>query len=86
MTNDGIFTQVVDYGVDYPKATGKSLGQVSYGELMAGSLELNGQEIPAIPLSSVKMAREISDMLKGWIEKGEFLLGEPQMLLPANRP
>jgi uncharacterized protein (DUF39 family) len=86
VTNDEIFTQVIDYGVDYPKATGKSLGQVSYGDLMAGTIKLNGEEIPAVPLSSVKMAREISEVLKSWIEKGEFLLGEPQMLLPSKRP
>jgi hypothetical protein len=32
------------------------------------------------------MAREISENLKDWIEKGEFRLGEPQELLPAVRP
>ena len=86
VTDADIFTQVVDYGVDYPKATGKTLGQVSYAELKSGLINLDGREIPSVPVSSMKMAREIAGKLKEWIEKGEFLLGEPQMLLPAVRP
>ena len=85
VTNDQLFTQIVDYGADYPKGTGLSLGQVSYAELMSGTMKYNGQEIPTVPISSIKMAREIAQTLKGWIEKGEFLLGEPQMLLPSVR-
>jgi len=83
VSNEEIFTQVVDYGVDYPKGTGKSLHQVSYAELFSGSIKLGDQTITAIPLSSLKMAREIAETLKTWIEKGEFLLGEPQMTLPS---
>jgi uncharacterized protein (DUF39 family) len=83
--DDQIFTQVVDYGVDYPQGTGKTLGQVSYAELKSGTIELNGQEMYTVPVSSIKMAREISSTLKEWIEKGEFLLGEPQMNLPSVR-
>jgi uncharacterized protein (DUF39 family) len=85
VTNDEIMTQVVDYGVDYPQATGEILGRVSYGELMSGSIVVNGQEIHTVPLSSMVMAREIAGTLKKWIEAGEFLLGEPQMLLPSVR-
>ncbi len=85
VTDDQIFTQVVDYGVDYPQGTGKTLGQVSYAELKSGTFELNGQEIYTVPVSSIKMAREISQTLKEWIEKGEFFLGEPQMTLPSVR-
>ncbi len=85
VSNEEIFAQVVDYGVDYPKGTGKSLGEVSYAELLSGTMTLNGIEIPTVPLSSIKMAREIAGILKEWIKKGEFLLGEPQMLLPSVR-
>jgi uncharacterized protein (DUF39 family) len=83
VSNEEIFTQVVDYGVDYPKGTGKSLHQVSYAELFSGSMKLGDQTITTIPLSSLKMAREIAETLKTWMEKGEFLLGEPQMTLPS---
>ncbi|MBW2060235.1 MAG: homocysteine biosynthesis protein [Deltaproteobacteria bacterium] len=85
VSNDKIFTQVVDYGVDYPKGTGKTLGQVSYAELFSGTITLAGKEIPTVPLSSLIMAREIAEILKQWIQQGEFLLGEPQMLLPSVR-
>ncbi|MEW6262653.1 MAG: homocysteine biosynthesis protein [Thermodesulfobacteriota bacterium] len=86
VSNEEIFTQIVDYGVDYPQGTGRSLGQVSYAELVSGTIMFQDQEIPTVPLSSLMMAREIAQKLKSWIEKGEFLLGEPQMLLPAVRP
>jgi hypothetical protein len=28
-------------------------------------------------------AKEIAELLKSWIEKGEFTLGEPQNMLPS---
>ncbi|MBW1708766.1 MAG: homocysteine biosynthesis protein [Deltaproteobacteria bacterium] len=85
VSNDKIFTKVVDYGIDYPAGTGQSLGQVSYEELFSGTIRVNGNDMPTVPLSSLKMAREIAETLKEWIQKGEFLLGEPQMLLPSVR-
>ncbi|MDY6850609.1 MAG: homocysteine biosynthesis protein [Thermodesulfobacteriota bacterium] len=84
VADEDIFTQIVDYGVDYPKATGKTLGQVSYAELKSGTIKINGLEIATVPVSSTHMAREIAQTLKGWIESGEFLLGEAQMLLPSE--
>jgi len=83
VSDEDLFTQIVDYGVDYPKATGRSLGRVSYAELKSGTIRLNGQDIPTVPLSSTARAREIAQLLKEWIEKGQFLLGQPQMLLPS---
>ena len=44
---------------------------------------LNGQEIHAVPLSSYVRALEIANILKEWIEKGEFLLTQPQETLPT---
>jgi uncharacterized protein (DUF39 family) len=83
VSDEDIFTQVIDYGKDYPEGVSNSLGQVSYAELKGGSITVNGQTIPTVPLSSMVRAREIADTLKGWISKGDFLLGEPQMPLPA---
>ncbi|MCD6486532.1 MAG: homocysteine biosynthesis protein [Syntrophobacterales bacterium] len=79
-----IYAQVYDYGVDYPNGVSKSIGEVSYKELRSGKIKLNGRTIPASPMSSYYKAREIAVILKDWIEKGEFLLGEPQQLLPSN--
>lgn len=83
VSNEQLFTQIIDYGEKYGKGIGKSFGQVSYAELMSGSIRFKGKEVPTVPLSSVVMAREIADTLKQWIQAGDFLLGEPQFTLPA---
>ena len=79
-----IYTHVVDYGHDYPSGNGKTLAKVSYGQLRSGSIRLNGQTVPTVPLSSVVRAREIADTLKQWVGGGKFQLGEPQFTLPAK--
>ncbi len=84
ISDEEIFTQVIDYGKDYPKGEALSLGQVSYAELKSGTIRLNGHEVPSVPLSSYVRALEITNILKGWIEKGEFLLSEPQEMLPTS--
>jgi uncharacterized protein (DUF39 family) len=84
VSDEEIFTQVIDYGKDYPAGKSRSLAQVSYAELKSGTITVNGDTVPTVPLSSVVRAREIADTLKKWIQTGSFLLGEPQMLLPAG--
>ena len=83
VSDDEIFTQIVDYGHDYPQGISKSYGQVSYRELKSGTIRVHGKEVPTVPLSSVVRAREIAETLKKWIQKGQFTLGEPQELLPS---
>ncbi|MCP4351699.1 MAG: hypothetical protein GY795_40045 [Desulfobacterales bacterium] len=83
VSDEEIFTQVADYGHDYPNGISKSYGQVSYAELKSGFIKINGEQIPTVPLSSVVKAREIADILKKWITEGEFFLGEPQFTLPV---
>jgi uncharacterized protein (DUF39 family) len=82
VADEEIFTQVVDYGRDYPSGQSTSLRQVSYAELKSGWITLDGRQVPTVPLSSVVKAREIAGTLKGWIREGRFLLGEPQFTLP----
>ena len=83
ISDEEIFTQIVDYGRDYPAGESKSLGQVSYAELKSGAIRFQGKEVPTVPLSSLVKAREIAETLKTWIRQGRFLLGEPQFTLPA---
>ncbi|MCJ7593354.1 MAG: homocysteine biosynthesis protein [Desulfobacterales bacterium] len=83
VSDDEIFTQVIDYGIDYPTGDAKSLGQVSYGELKSGRIKFNGRDVPAVPLSSYVRALEIANILREWIQRGEFLLTEPQVMLPT---
>lgn len=85
IADEEIYTQIIDYGNDYPKGEAVSLGQVSYGELKSGTISLNGHEIAAIPVSSYVRALEVANTLKDWIEKGELLLTQPQEMLPTVR-
>lgn len=83
ISDDEIFTQIVDYGNDYPNGISRSYGQVSYAQLKSGSIQINDKKVPTVPLSSMVKARQIADILKTWISEGNFFLGEPQFTLPC---
>lgn len=85
ISDDEIYTQVVDYGYDYHQGIKKNHGFVTYHQLKSGSISINDQEVPTVPLSSYKKAKEIAHILKEWILSGKFLLTEPQELLPSQR-
>ena len=82
VSDEELFTQIVDYGHDYANGISKSYGQVSYAELKSGLIKFKGEDVPAVPLSSMVRAREIAEILKKWILKGKFIIGEPQFTLP----
>ena len=84
VSDEDLFTQIVDYGRDYPNGIAKSYGQVSYAELKSGSIEIKGEKIATVPLSSMVRAREVAETLKKWISQGKFMLGEPQFTLPTK--
>ena len=84
ISDDQLFTQIVDYGNDYPNGVSRSYGKVSYTALKNGSIEFNDKSVPTVPLSSVVRAREIAETLKKWITRGKFFLGEPQFTLPGS--
>lgn len=79
VSDEQIVTQVKDYSF----SQSDPLREVSYAELRSGSITINGKDVPTVPLSSYVRAQEIAGILKKWIEKGEFLLGEPQKLVPT---
>jgi len=83
ISDEDLFTQIVDYGYDYWNGISKSYGQVSYTELKSGFINLKGKKVQTVPLSSIVKAREISEILKDWISQGKFMLGEPQFTLPS---
>jgi len=84
VSDEDLFAPIVDYSHDYPQGTGKTLGQASYAALRQGHIDLDGKTIQTVPLSSMVRAREIAAMLKEWIAKGKFFIGEPQATLPSN--
>ncbi|MBE3587693.1 MAG: homocysteine biosynthesis protein [Thermoanaerobacteraceae bacterium] len=82
-TDEELYAPIVDYGEAYPNRKPGNLGYVSYAQLKSGNIIVNGKEVPTAPLSSYTRAREIAGILKGWIQKGQFLLTEPVQLLPS---
>ena len=79
VSDEDLVTQVKDYSF----TRSEPLAEVSYARLRSGVIEVEGKEVHTAPLSSYTRAREIAGTLKEWIRKGEFLLGEPQHLLPS---
>ena len=51
-------------------------------QLKTGKITVQGKEVPTGNLSSYSKAREISEELKLWINKGDFLLSEAVAPLP----
>ena len=85
VSDEEIFTQVVDYGHDYTNGIARSYGEVSYAQLKSGEIEVNGKKVKTAPLSSVVKAREIAEILKKNISDGRFFLNKPAELLPDGQ-
>ena len=78
-----IIAPIVDYSEAYPQRKPDILGEVSYARLKSGRIEVQGKEVPTASLSSYPRAVEIAQILKEWIQKGEFLLSELVAPLPG---
>ncbi|RKY31343.1 MAG: hypothetical protein DRP67_02790 [Candidatus Omnitrophota bacterium] len=83
ISDEEIYAPIVDYSNDYPNCTGKVLGEVNYAQLKSGKIEIMGKEVPTGSLSSYRKAKEIANILKEWILKGEFLLSESIFSFPG---
>lgn len=81
--DEEIFATIVDYSSAYPNLESGTLGEVSYAQLKSGKIQIRGKEVPTASLSSYPKAVEIAQILKGWLEKGEFMLTEPVAPLPG---
>jgi len=71
--NSQIETNIMDYGLPDHDI----LGRTDYLSLFSGEITVNGMKIRTAPLSSIKVAREIAEILKKEITAGRFLLTEP---------
>lgn len=80
--NNELKTNILDYSVS--EGNKPVLGRVTYEELQSGSIELDGKVIKTAPLSSIKKAREIAEILKNKIKKGDFTLNEPVLRFDSN--
>jgi len=83
VTDADIVAPIVDYSEAYPQRKPDVLGEVSYAQLKTGKIELRGKQVPTSSLSSYPGAVEIAQILKEWIQKGEFTLTEPVAPLPG---
>jgi len=80
--DEDIVTEVVDYGI--PRRDRPVLRTINYKELKSGIIDINGKKVKCSPLSSLFHARKIANILKEWIEDGDFLLSAPIERLPTN--
>ena len=69
---------------DFSKPDHSPVAKVNYRELFSGSALIQGKQVRTASMSSVKKAREIAEILKIWIKKGEFQLTEPVQAFPKN--
>ena len=78
--NCEIDTFIEDYG-----GRGDLIGKGNYEQLRSGEIEFMGKKIHTAPLSSLYKARKIANILKEWIQKGEFELTAPVRPMPTGR-
>ena len=83
MPDEELYAPIVDYCEDYPNRRAINLGVVSYAQLKSGQITVQNKQVPTAPVSSYARAREIAYILKKWLQKGDFLLGEACRLLPG---
>ena len=81
--DEDIVTQIADYSRSYPYHEPNDLGEVNYKQMRSGEIEVQGKKVPTSPLSSYPRALKIANILKEWIQKGEFLLVEPVHPIPS---
>ncbi len=81
--DEEILAPIVDYSDAYPQRRSDVLGEIDYAQLKSGKIKVQGKDVPTASLSSYPRAVEISNILKDWIKKGEFLLTQPVAPLPG---
>jgi len=82
LSDSEIFTDLIDYGV--PSRERPTVKQVSYRELKSGKVLIGDEEVHSSPLSSLKMAKEVAEVLRDMILEKRFFLNRPAELLPAE--
>ncbi len=75
---------VKDYGHDYPNCDAKTIQLLNFQDLKDGEVEIMGKKVTSIPMTSYSISLDCANALKKWIEKGDFLLSEPQELIPSE--
>jgi len=85
LRDDQITVNIRDYGTPSRPDLRPIVKKVTYADLRSGKVSIGDKEVPSSSLSSYKMAREISEVLKKWILEGTFFLTRPVEPLPRKR-
>jgi uncharacterized protein (DUF39 family) len=84
VADEDIQVPVMDYGHDYGQGLPSRYGHVTFEQLRSGSIDIEGREVPTVPLTSYRLSLEVAETLKAWIQEGKFLLSEPQEPIEAS--
>jgi uncharacterized protein (DUF39 family)/CBS domain-containing protein len=80
--NSDLETNLLDYGV--PRRDRPVLKKVCYDELISGKVIVGETVVKTASLSSFRIAYEIMEKLREWVESKEFYLTEPAKTLPRD--
>ena len=80
--DDSLVAPVVDFSI--PRRVRPTFGLVSYAQLKAGHLMLEGKKVRTAPLASLYLSGQVALDLKQRIESGEFELTSPVAALPTD--
>jgi uncharacterized protein (DUF39 family) len=83
VSNEHIVTAVFDYSQQTRART--VLKEVTYAELRSGEIEVKGKRVPTSSLSSLYKARQIAEILKNQILKGDFMIEKPVQNFSMDR-
>ncbi|NEO33029.1 MAG: hypothetical protein F6K36_21915 [Symploca sp. SIO3C6] len=78
-----IVAPVVDFSI--PRRVRPTFGLVSYAQLKAGRITIDGKSVRVAPLASISLSRQVAQELKQWICAAKFTLTEPVAPIPMNR-
>ncbi|MEN9207534.1 MAG: homocysteine biosynthesis protein [Gloeomargarita sp. GMQP_bins_120] len=81
--DEDIVAPVVDFAI--PRRVRPTFGLVTYAQLKSGRITINGTSVRTAPLVSLSWSLEVAEILKHWIEQGQFTLTEPVAPLPQDR-
>ncbi|MEM6501923.1 MAG: homocysteine biosynthesis protein [Cyanobacteria bacterium P01_C01_bin.89] len=81
--DEHITAPIIDFSI--PRRVRPTFNSVSYAQLKSGEISIEGRRVRTAPLTSIFLARQVSEELKQWIEAGKFELTEAVASLPSDR-
>lgn len=74
---------IVDFSI--PRRVRPTFGLVSYAQLKAGRITIDGKSVRVAPLASRHLSQQVALELKQWITAGQFFLTEPVAAIARDR-